>query len=346
MTKLSILNLVPIREGQTAKQAVDSMMKLAKHAESIGIERYWIAEHHNMKNLASSATQLLIQHALSHTEKLRVGSGGVMLPNHSPYIVAEQYGTLETLYPNRVELGLGRAPGTDMRTATALRRNAQSLPFPDEISELKGYFEGTNPVSAYPAQGLSVPFYILGSSPESAYLAAERGLPYAFASHFAPRFMDDAVRIYRTHFKPSEVLDKPYVILGVNAIAAETDQEAEQLATTQTQFFLNVVTNAQNYLQPPVESDDKVWENFVKAEIVPHFGPVAFQQNALYNQEKTVVRQMTACSLIGSRESVEQQLKSLKARIEIDEIMAVSYIFDEQKQHQSYTWLKEIADKV
>ncbi|STY60987.1 Alkanal monooxygenase alpha chain [Mannheimia haemolytica] len=258
MTKLSILNLVPIREGQTAKQAVDSMVKLAKHAESIGIERYWIAEHHNMKNLASSATQLLIQHALSHTEKLRVGSGGVMLPNHSPYIVAEQYGTLETLYPNRVELGLGRAPGTDMRTATALRRNAQSLPFPDEISELKGYFEGTNSVSAYPAQGLNVPFYILGSSPESAYLAAERGLPYAFASHFAPRFMDDAVRIYRTHFKPSEVLDKPYVILGVNAIAAETDQEAEQLATTQTQSFLNVVTNAQNYLQPPVESDDKV----------------------------------------------------------------------------------------
>lgn len=344
--KLSILNLVPIREGQTAKQAVDSMVKLAKHAENIGIERYWIAEHHNMKNLASSATQLLIQHALSHTEKLRVGSGGVMLPNHSPYVVAEQYGTLETLYPNRVELGLGRAPGTDMRTASALRRNAQSLPFPDEISELKGYFAGTNPVSAYPAHGLNVPFYILGSSPESAYLAAERGLPYAFASHFAPRFMDDAVRIYRSHFKPSEVLDKPYVILGVNAIVAETDQEAEQLATTQTQFFLNVVTNAQNYLQPPVESDDKVWENFVKAEIVPHFGPVAFQQNGLYNQEKSVVQQMTACSLIGSRERVEEQLNALKARIEIDEIMAVSYIFDEQKQHQSYTWLKEIADKV
>lgn len=346
MTNLSILNLVPIREGQTAKQAVDSMVKLATHAENIGIERYWIAEHHNMKNLASSATQLLIQHALSHTEKLRVGSGGVMLPNHSPYIVAEQYGTLETLYPNRVELGLGRAPGTDMRTATALRRNAQSLPFPDEISELKGYFDGTNPVSAYPAQGLNVPFYILGSSPESAYLAAERGLPYAFASHFAPRFMDDAIRIYRSYFKPSDVLDKPYVILGVNAIVAETDEEAAQLATTQTQFFLNVVTNAQQNLQPPLESDDKVWENFVKAEIVPHFGQVAFEQNALYRQEKTVVRQMTECSLIGSPQSVEQQLKALKARVEIDEIMAVSYIFDEQKQQQSYTWLKQITDKV
>lgn len=233
-----------------------------------------------------------------------------------------------------------------MRTATALRRNAQSLPFPDEITELRGYFEGSNPVSAYPAQGLDVPFYILGSSPESAYLAAERGLPYAFASHFAPRFMDDAVAIYRANFKPSAVLDKPYVILGVNAIVAETDQEAEKLATTQTQFFLNVVTNAQQNLQPPVENDDAVWENFVKAEVVPHFGPVAFQQNALYNQEKAVVKQMTACSLIGSQASVEQQLKVLKERIEIDEIMAVSYIFDEQKQHQSYTWLKQITDKV
>lgn len=343
---LSILNLVPIRKGQTTKQAIESMVKLAKHAEQIGIERYWIAEHHNMKNLASSATQLLIQHALANTEKLKVGSGGVMLPNHSPYVVAEQYGTLETLYPNRVELGLGRAPGTDMRTATALRRNAQSLPFPDEISELKGYFEGSNPVSAYPAQGLKVPFFILGSSPESAYLAAERGLPYAFASHFAPRFMDDAIAIYRSQFKPSAVLDKPYVILGVNAIVAETDQEAEQLATTQTQFFLNVVTNAQQNLQPPVESDDKVWENFVKAEIVPHFGPVAFQQNALYNQEKSVVRQMTECSLIGSPASVEHQLNTLKTRVEIDEIMAVSYIFDEQKQHQSYTLLKQITGRI
>lgn len=344
--KLSILNLVPIREGQTAKQAVDFMINLAKHAEQIGVERYWIAEHHNMRNLASSATQLLIQHVLANTESLKVGSGGVMLPNHSPYVVAEQYGTLETLYPNRVELGLGRAPGTDMRTANALRRNAQSLPFPDEISELKGYFEGTNPVSAYPAQGLNVPFYILGSSPESAYLAAERGLPYAFAAHFAPRFMEEAIRIYRSHFKPSAVLEMPYVILGVNAIVAETDQEAERLATTQTQFFLNVVTNAQQNLQPPLESDEAVWKNFVQAEIVPHFGPVAFQENALYRQERTVVRQMTACSFIGSPSSVEQQLKALKERVEIDEIMAVSYIFDEQKQHQSYTWLKQIVEKV
>lgn len=303
--KLSILNLVPVREGQTYSQAVDSMVNFAKHAENIGIELYWIAEHHNMKNLVSSATALLIQHTLANTKTLRVGSGGVMLPNHSPYIVAEQYGTLETLYPNRVELGLGRAPGTDMQTASALRRGRNRLDFPAEIKELRGYFEDCNPVSAYPSAGLNVPFYILGSSTESAYLAAELGLPYAFASHFAPRMMEMAVEIYRKHFKPSQHLAEPYVILGVNAIVAETDAEAQQLVTTQTQFFLNVVTNAQQNLQPPMASDA--------------------------NQERAVVEQMTACSLIGSPESVAFQLKQLCERVHFDEIMAVSYIFDEQK---------------
>ena len=210
--KLSILNLAPVREGQTYLQAVDSMVNLAKHAERIGIERYWIAEHHNMKNLVSSATALLIQHTLANTKTLRVGSGGVMLPNHSPYVVAEQYGTLETLYPNRVELGLGRAPGTDMQTAAALRRGRNSLDFPAEIAELRGYFKDCNPVSAYPSAGLNIPFYILGSSTESAYLAAELGLPYAFASHFAPRMMEMAVEIYRKNFKPSTYLAEPYVI--------------------------------------------------------------------------------------------------------------------------------------
>ena len=231
--KLSILNLAPVREGQTYLQAVESMVNLAKHAENIGIERYWIAEHHNMKNLVSSATALLIQHTLANTKTLRVGSGGVMLPNHSPYVVAEQYGTLETLYPNRVELGLGRAPGTDMQTAAALRRGRNSLDFPAEIAELRGYFKDCNPVSAYPSAGLNIPFYILGSSTESAYLAAELGLPYAFASHFAPRMMEMAVEIYRKNFKPSTYLAEPYVILGVNAIIAKTDKEARQLATTQ-----------------------------------------------------------------------------------------------------------------
>ena len=343
--KLSILNLAPVREGQTYLQAVESMVSLAKHAENIGIERYWIAEHHNMKNLVSSATALLIQHTLANTKTLRVGSGGVMLPNHSPYVVAEQYGTLETLYPNRIELGLGRAPGTDMQTAAALRRGRNSLDFPAEIAELRGYFKDCNPVSAYPSAGLNIPFYILGSSTESAYLAAELGLPYAFASHFAPRMMEMAVEIYRKNFKPSTYLAEPYVILGVNAIVAETDKEAKQLATTQTLFFLNVVTNAQQNLQPPMASEEDVWKAQMHAQKKPHFGPVDFEEIPIYNQERAVVEQMTACSLIGSPESVEFQLKQLREQVHFDEIMAVSYIFDEQKQAQSYTMLKTIVDK-
>ncbi|QIM68705.1 LLM class flavin-dependent oxidoreductase [Basfia succiniciproducens] len=344
--KLSILNLVPVREGQNYQQAMASMVTLAQYAEQIGIERYWIAEHHNTRNLASSATSLLIQHTLAHTKTLRVGSGGVMLPNHSPYIVAEQYGTLETLYPNRVELGLGRAPGTDMRTAHALRRGQGNQDFPTEIAELRGYFENTNPVSAYPAAGLKVPFYILGSSTESAYLAAELGLPYAFASHFAPRMMEMAVDIYRKQFKPSSHLAAPYVILGVNAIVAQTDEQARQLAITQTQFFLNVVTNAQQNLQPPLACADDVWKRHLSAQFPPHFGPVDFQETPLYNQERAVVEQMTACSLIGSPASVTHQLNALRAQVHFDEIMAVSYIFDEQLQQQSYKMLKEIVDKI
>ncbi|OOH88597.1 luciferase [Pasteurellaceae bacterium 15-036681] len=343
--KLSILNLVPVREGQNYQQAMNSMIELAQFAEKIGIERYWIAEHHNTKNLASSATALLIQHTLANTKTLRVGSGGVMLPNHSPYIVAEQYGTLETLYPNRVELGLGRAPGTDMRTAYALRKGREHSDFPTEIAELRGYFDNANPVSAYPAANLDIPFYILGSSTESAFLAAELGLPYAFASHFAPRMMEMAVEIYRKQFKPSKYLAKPYVIIGVNAIVAETDELAEQLATTQTQFFLNVVTNAQQNLQPPMASKDDVWKQHLKAQSELHFGPVDLQEIPIYNQERAVVEQMTACSLIGSPENVALQLKHLREEVEFDEIMAVSYIFDEKLQQQSYQMLKEIVDK-
>lgn len=343
--KLSILNLVPVREGADYQAAMASMVKLAQHAESIGIERYWIAEHHNMKNLASSATQLLIQHTLANTQTLRVGSGGVMLPNHSPYVVAEQYGTLATLYPNRVELGLGRAPGTDMRTAYALRKNRQHGDFATEIVELHGYFSNTNPVSAYPAAGINVPFYILGSSTENAYLAASLGLPYAFASHFAPRMLEQAVEIYRSEFKPSAVCDKPYVIVGVNAIVAPTDEEARELATTQTQFFLNVVSNAQQKLQAPVASEEEVWRKHQQNQLPPHFGPVDLNKLPIYNESRAVVEQMTACSLIGSASSVNEQLQQLAQRVQLDEIIAVSYIYDEAKQARSYTLLKEIVDK-
>ncbi len=252
--KLSILNLVPLREGQDYRQAIESMVSLAKLAESLGVERYWIAEHHNMPNLASSATQLLIQHTLANTSTLKVGSGGVMLPNHAPYLVAEQYGTLATLYPGRVQLGLGRAPGTDMRTARALRRGAIHPEFIDDLLELRGYFENTNPVSAYPAAGLEIPFYILGSSTDSAYLAAELGLPYAFASHFAPEMMEEAVAIYRRLFKPSKHLEKPYVILGANAILADTHEQAQQLATTYMLFALGILRNARRKLHEPFAS--------------------------------------------------------------------------------------------
>ncbi|MFW2176286.1 MULTISPECIES: LLM class flavin-dependent oxidoreductase [unclassified Moraxella] len=343
--QLSILNLVPVRQGQNYNQAMQSMITLAQFAEKIGIERYWIAEHHNMKNLASSATALLIQHTLANTQTLKVGSGGVMLPNHAPYVVAEQYGTLETLYPNRVEMGLGRAPGTDMRTAQALRRGRQTFDFATEIAELRGYFDDCNPVSAYPSAGLNVPFYILGSSTESAYLAAELGLPYAFASHFAPRMLEMAVQIYRNNFKPSKHLAEPYVIVGVNAIVADTDDEAKMLATTQTQFFLNVVTNAQQAMQPPMANAEDVWKNHTHATQKPHFGPVDLDTLPIYSQERAVVEQMTACSLIGSPQSVAYQLQSLRDKVQFDEIMAVSYIFDEEKQLKSYQLLKDIVDK-
>lgn len=343
--KLSILNLAPVREGGSHAEAVAALVRLAQHAERIGIERFWIAEHHNMKNLASSATALLIQHTLAHTRSLRVGSGGVMLPNHSPYIVAEQYGTLATLYPGRVELGLGRAPGTDMQTARALRRGRNGLDFPAEIAELRGYFDNTNPVSAYPAAGLDVPFYILGSSTESAYLAAGLGLPYAFASHFAPRLLIEAVRIYRSGFKASRHLAQPYVIAGVNAVLADTDEAARRLATTQTQFFLNVVTDARQPLQPPLPDEETLWRQRARPDTVPHFGPVDFQNIPVYSQERAVVEQMTACSLTGSPETAAFQLQSLRQQVEIDEIMAVSYIFDEAEQAHSYTLLKEVADR-
>lgn len=210
-------------------------------------------------------------------------------------------------------------------------------------AELRGYFQNTNPVSAYPAAGLDIPFYILGSSTESAYLAAELGLPYAFASHFAPRMMMEAVEIYRRYFKPSDYLAKPYVIMGVNAIVADSDAEAQSLATTQTQFFINVVTNAQQNLQPPMANDAEVWQNFNRTENELHFGPVDLNEIPIYHQEKAVVKQMTACTLVGSPATVKAQLTQLTKQVEIDEIMAVTYIYDEQKQAKSYRLLKEIV---
>lgn len=328
MTKLSVLNLVPVREGQSNAEAISAMVRLAQETEKLGYERYWIAEHHNTANLVSSATQILIGHTLAHTQKIRVGSGGVMLPNHTPLIVAEQYGTLATIYPNRVDLGLGRAPGTDMHTAAALRRNEKdvSLHFPDDVQALQHYFGDISQqhyVKAFPGVGLNLPLYILGSSTESAFLAAELGLPYVFASHFAPRMMEMAVEIYRQQFKPSKVLDRPYVIICLNVIAAGTQAEAEVLATTQKQFFLNVVRGTQQFLQPPVVDMDKIWTP----------------------SERLMAERMLDCSLVGDIGKIRQDFHRLQSSVNADELMVVSYIFDEQKQFDSYRLFKQMIDE-
>ncbi|MGG3927093.1 LLM class flavin-dependent oxidoreductase [Metabacillus fastidiosus] len=324
---VSVLNLVPIRKGQEGRQAIDEMVDLAQATEKMGYKRYWIAEHHNTSRLASSATVILIKHALEHTEHIRVGSGGIMLPNHSPLVVAEQFGTMATIYPDRLDLGLGRAPGTDMKTAGALRRfqNDSMYTFPEDVQLLLTYFgpeENQSDVRAYPGVGTNVPIYILGSSTDSAILAARLGLPYVFASHFAPRHMAEAISIYRNQFKPSEYLDSPYTVVCVNVIAAETDEEAKFEATTMQQFFLNIVRGSQVPLSPPVENMDYIWNE----------------------HEKEMANSMSRFTLMGSKDSVRQQLIDFQEEYNVDEIMAVSYIYDPDKQKRSYEILKEIVD--
>jgi luciferase family oxidoreductase group 1 len=324
---VSVLNLAPIRKGQNPGQAIESMVELAQAVESMGYHRYWIAEHHNTATLVSSATSILIKHVLEHTNTIHVGSGGIMLPNHSPLVVAEQFGTLATIYPNRVDLGLGRAPGTDMKTASALRRskNDSVYTFPDDVKALLTYFgpeEQQSYVKAYPGVGTNIPIYILGSSTDSAYLAASLGLPYVFASHFAPRFMEEAISIYRNRFQPSEYLDKPYMMVCLNVVAAETNEEAEFLSTTMQQFFLNVVRGTQNPLQPPVENLDELWTPM----------------------EKEMAASKQSVTLLGSKETVRQQLTAFQDYYNVDELMAVSYIFDTEKQKRSYEILKEVVD--
>ncbi|TYS16697.1 LLM class flavin-dependent oxidoreductase [Rossellomorea vietnamensis] len=325
---VSVLNLAPIRKGQNSKDAIDSMVDLAQAAEKMGYTRYWIAEHHNTATLVSSATSILIKHTLENTETIRVGSGGVMLPNHSPLVVAEQFGTMATIYPDRVDLGLGRAPGTDMMTASALRRSSSQenvYTFPDDIQQLLTYFgpaEGQGYVKAYPGVGTNIPLYILGSSTDSAYLAAKLGLPYAFAAHFAPRHMEEALSIYRRQFQPSEYLDKPHAIICLNVIATETDEDAKLQSTTMQQFFLNVVRGTQSPMSPPVEDMDAVWTP----------------------GEKQMAESMTSVSLMGSKQTVKEQLTSFQEKYDVDEIMAVSYIYDQEKQKRSYEIFKEIVD--
>lgn len=324
---VSVLNLAPIRQGQSQYDAIASMVDLAQAVEGMGYTRYWIAEHHNSPTLVSSATSILIKHTLEHTEKIRVGSGGIMLPNHAPLVVAEQFGTMAVIYPGRVDLGLGRAPGTDMRTASALRRSkSDSLyTFPEDVQSLLGYFgpeEKQGHVKAYPGVGTSVPIYILGSSTDSAYLAAKLGLPYAFASHFAPQQMEMAMMIYREKFQPSEYLSEPYMMVCLNVIATETNEEARRELTTMQQFFLNVVRGTSKPLQPPVDSMEDVW--------MPH--------------EKDAAQSMSRLTFLGSKESVRDQYNRFQKAYNVNEIMVVSYILDPDKQKRSYQIFKDIVD--
>lgn len=340
--KFSVLDLAYLRDGETFKDAFDNLVRLAKNVEKFGYKRYWIAEHHNSSAVGSSATQLLIQHTLANTKSIRVGSGGIMLPNHSPYLVAEQYGTIETLYPNRLDMGLGRAPGTDLKTAIAIRRpDSPHYTFEKQIEELESYFNGNIDVNAYPGRGIKIPKYILGSSVESAYLASKLGLPYAFASHFAPLNLEECVKIYRERFIPSKWLNKPYVIVGINAFVSDTDEEAKFLSTSQIQAVLGLVTSNQKPIQPPMY-EEEIWKNFIITEKVPHFGPIAFEKGGIVNQEKEVVRKMMGCSLIGSKSTVYKQLKELKNSLEFEEIIVNSIIYDTNKQINSYKLLSEV----
>jgi len=277
-TAISVLDLAPVRVDGTPAEALRDSLKLAQHAESLGYTRFWVAEHHNMDGIASAATSVLIGYLAGGTQSIRVGAGGVMLPNHSPLVIAEQFGTLQSLYPGRIDLGLGRAPGTDPFTAYALRRErlGSSDDFPEEVAELQSYFAERKPkqsVIAVPGFGTHVPIWILGSSLFGARLAAARGLPFAFASHFAPRLLHEALDAYRRHFQPSPVLDKPYAMIGVPLLAADSDEEAQYLATSSYQRVLALLREQSLRMRPPVESLDKLdWQPYERQAVFEHLG--------------------------------------------------------------------------
>ncbi len=323
MTALSVLDLSPIVEGSNASQSLANSLDLARHAERLGYKRYWLAEHHNMPGIASAATAVVIAHVAGGTKTIRVGAGGIMLPNHAPLVIAEQFGTLAALHPGRIDLGLGRAPGTDMGTARALRRNLEASDnFPQDVVELMGYFqpaEAGQRIHAVPGEGQKVPVWILGSSLYGAQLAAMLGLPYAFASHFAPAELDHALEIYRSRFQPSEQLDKPYVMLGLNVFAAPTDAEAKLLFTSLQQAFVNLRTGRPGRLPPPVEGYDQTLE------------PMA----------KTMLGQALSCAVVGSPETVRQGIDAFVRRTGADELMVTAQIFDHAARVRSFEILAE-----
>jgi luciferase family oxidoreductase group 1 len=319
MIPFSVLDLSPIPQGSTAADSFRNTLDLARHAEAWGYNRYWLAEHHNMPGIASAATAVVIGHVAGGTKTIRVGSGGIMLPNHAPLVIAEQFGTLEALYPGRIDLGLGRAPGTDQRTAHALRRNLASSgdSFPQDVLELQALLGPVQPgqvVRAVPGAGSNVPLWLLGSSLFSAQLAAMLGLPFAFASHFAPDMMMQAAEIYRSRFQPSDQLDRPHVMLGINVVAAETDAEARRLFTSAQQQFVNLRRGTPGQLPPPIDDIDD------------YATPM----------ERAGIDQALACAVVGSPETVRRGLAAFIARTRADEIIVAGHIYDHAARLRSY----------
>lgn len=314
----SVLDLATVLEGHTAADTFKTSLELAQQSEDLGYNRYWFAEHHNMAGVASSATAILIGFVAGGTKTIRVGSGGIMLPNHSPLIVAEQFGTLASLYPNRIDLGLGRAPGTDQVTAMAIRgQNIHAAhSFPKDVEKLQQLFSADNRnsnVRAIPGEGLDVPIWILGSSTDSARLAAAKGLPYAFASHFAPAYFEQAIAIYRNEFQPSEFLQSPYVMACVNVVAADTNEEADFLSNSVKRMFLGVITGKREKLKPPVQNINAIWDAM----------------------EKDAVEQMLYYSFIGSAASIKKNLDAFVTKYEVNEIMSTSHIYDQNAKLHS-----------
>ena len=328
-TFYSILELALVSQGHSTQETFNNVLDLAQHAETLGYTRFWLAEHHNARNIGSSATSVLIGYVAAGTNTLRIGSGGIMLPNHSPLIIAEQFGTLASLYPGRIDLGLGRAPGTDRETALAIRSDFlnATLSFPDEIARIERYFSTVNAGSKVRvpfAEGVEVPIYILGSSTDSAHLAAEKGLPYAFASHFATTHLGAALEIYRNEFQPSPTLEKPYVMAGVNIIIADTDAEAERLATSLIHMIIGIFTGKRDYVQPPTAMTAEL------REVMQH----------------PQIHQMLRYSFIGSKASVKVKVREFIDQTQAVELIAVTNLYDVKDRIRSYELFAEIMKEI
>jgi luciferase family oxidoreductase group 1 len=321
----SVLDLSPVNEGATAAESFRNSLSLAQHAERLGYKRFWLAEHHNMTGIASAATSVVIGYIAAGTSTIRVGAGGIMLPNHAPLVIAEQFGTLESLYPKRIDLGLGRAPGSDRQTAHALRRtlHTDGDDFPELLEELRFFFRepvANQRVRAVPGAGLDVPIWLLGSSGFSARLAGELGLPFAFAGHFSPEYILPALELYRRNFQPLEKLEKPYAMLAINVVAAETDEEAWRLATTQFQSFLRLIRGTPGQMLPPVDTMDGLWTA----------------------QEKALVDARLGGSIIGGAQTVKENLAKMLSETEADELMINAMIYEHAARLRSYEIVADV----